>query len=588
MKLALFESTTITKLNKQPSLTIIAAPSGYKTWQFINFHVIGTQFVLNNYTTTESVAVQTIKSIFPDRFITTSSIDEIGKVEKIILERKIDEAYSFTYPTLGIEPLSLDDYDYAASASTVRKFIEKNFEMAQELENSAQTEEIYKIAFPKDDTDYNAFWSSTLLTDEEKAICRHDYDADLSMSNAKRATRWIFEKVLETKYYTKPYTLIGLHGNPGSGKTKMVCEDYCAGHNVPLLYITLDEMSSVYKMMETVGPEAVNGEVKLTLQQSIWLKCFANNLPLVVCFDEANLMKTNQYNTLSAIVSESKANIGVHAYKGSYSIKYILCWNPDTSNVKSFDGKFYDRMTFIQVEDPSKEDRIKYKTNKILTGMSGSETNCSPEALEWEKELNKNTTSFKGKFLGEVTLAPEKERSKAIEVIYNLVEKINNELYTLTKGKDVKNPNKNSYFYISDRNMEYFMDLIFGYRSVNAAVMRIITDTVPGGKTVKLSETSGKDSMVDTVPLMIATQICEKLAGDITSVNNTLFLDIKQDDVDKMKSYIDNLAYVKEAWVDPTPNQPDVADEIEETVNNFQDDALRQQVLQEVEAILNG
>lgn len=609
---AIFNTTITTNTNKEAKALLFVSNNfkGLKTWQ----HAI----VSKNGNTAEVHALSNDKLFenndFTDIISAILGIKNFEKkyddrVKAVTVCEKIDEPLALVVK--NIIPISLSDKDYTATAQSLDLYIRSKFTVLDTVKDAGGISGERKIAYPKKNINWGKTWNA--LTEEEKICVTADADLDIAMSNESRETRKVFEKAITTAYFNKPYTLIGLHGDPASGKTAMVCRDFCALNHIPVLYVTVDELSTVFKLLETVGPEMVNGKVDLTVQQSIWLKCFINDLPLVVFIDEANTMRVNQYNILAPIISEGKVNIGVHNYKNNNTIQYVLAWNPNTSNTKSFDGKFFDRMTFINVENLDPSVKTAYKIRTTIRGMYASDEDVHSEALgvcstakkenpelaekideifnkqkaiksgssaarSWfvKKEIealkSKKSPSFTaGEFttayLGEVKTSDPKKTAAAIVAIDELVAKINSKLFDLTKGKDTKNPDKNSYFYISERNSEFFADLIFGFTSVEKAVFRFVKDLIPGGNTVKFSGTGS--TLEDHTPELIAQAVTDALAAEINEVNNLLFVEIDHDAVDAAKKTAEEAIFDNNLWLSEEEKtaaaaQPESSDEGEE------------------------
>lgn len=590
--LAIFNTTITTNAGQEAKalLFVSNAFKGLKTWQ----HAI----VSKNGNTAEVHALTNDKLFentdFTDLVSAILGVKNFEKkyddrVKAITVNEKIDEL--LTTVVKNIIPISLSDKDYTATAQSLDLYIRSKFTVLDTVKDPGSVAAERKIAYPKKNINWDKTWEA--LTDEEKICVTAEADLDIAMSNETRETRQIFEKAINTNYFNKPYTLIGLHGDPASGKTAMVCRDFCALNHIPVLYVTVDELSTVFKLLETVGPEMTNGRVELTVQQSIWLKAFINDLPLVVFIDEANTMRVNQYNILAPIISEGKVNIGVHNYKNNNTIQYVLAWNPNTSNTKSFDGKFYDRMTFINVENLDPSVKTAYKIRTTVRGMYTSDEDVYGEALaiadaakkenpslsekideifNRQKEIksgsaaarawyvNKEIEALKSKkspsfvtgkftcaYLDEVKTSEPKKTAAAIVAIDELVAKINSKLFDLTKGKDTKNPDKNSYFYISERNSEFFMDLIFGFTSVEKAVFRLVKDLIPGGNTVKFS--GNTSTLEDHTPELIAQAVTDALAGEINEVNNLLFVEIDHNAVDTAKKAVEEAIFDNNQWL---------------------------------------
>lgn len=651
-KIGIFGATIKAQSGDQKAVVLVSVPDGVKTWghvvvstgvdcgdEVLFVHQVSSARMLD-------VKSKIIPAVFPNFRIMPREQDNIGKAE-IVLDCKIDDALALS---AQFDSAKLSDSDYSNSGSTLEAYIKKYFTVAQGVEDFSSSAK-RKIIFPKAAINWDETWNSPFLTDEEKENMRHPLDLDIAMSNAGRDCRKIFEKIMTTSYYLKNYTLIGLHGNPSGGKTKMVLNDYCALNNIPVVAIPCDPMMSVTQILSQVGPvnktplmtvkelspiinelknqlslleQAPEGQrddakistiidtldkvasiskecADLVKTPSILMKCLRHNLPLVVFLDEANVSTIQFQNSLAPIISDGIYKDGPEVGRNNGTIKWVLAWNPNTSNTKSFDGKFFDRISFIQVEDISPEQRIDYRTRKTLFGMygngtpdysrvdeiidHGSEDKCalseeqlqhlkervhticaSEEALMWyvKKSMGIPTYdfvpgSFTAAYKGDVALDTQDKAAAAIKAIDELVEKINRELYTETKGRDTKNPDRNSFFYISDRNIDVFTDMIFSYSDVGTAVYRYLFDLIPGGNTVRNGATGNKMSSEDTTPAIIAQAIRDKLDGDIIKLNNFLFTEITQADVDHANDIMRKAVFDPVVWTPVTVNM--VADD---------------------------
>lgn len=623
--------------NIQEAIVVVAVPDGNKTWQHVVLSIDNNTFVVHQSTGT-GILNKIPNILFPSCLKNSREEDTLTPAN-ITLEQKIDEALAMT---MDIEPIKLIDSDYSNSGSTLKVYIQKHFTVSQTVEDVNKITSKRKIAYPKTKIDYNLTWNSTILSNEEKESMRHPLDLDIAMSNDDRDCRKIVEKIMFTDYFTKNFTLIGLHGNPGGGKTKMILNDICALNNIPVVAIPCDPMMGVTQMLSQVGPvnqktvlnekEVVslinNLKNRLTILQqntqptnteieeansivtalnnlatsstqhaelvktpSILMKCLKNNLPLVVFLDEANCSSTQFQNSLAPIISDGIFKDGPEVGHNNNTIKWILAWNPNTSNTKSFDGKFFDRISFVQVEDVTTEQRQSYRLRKTIHGLyddkpdysaadaiiaaakaENTETkidwdniltdvhkyNASKAALEWLAKRKVNTALslctpnfqtgvFTNAYLADVTLDTQDKAAEAIKEIDSLVEKINDELYIQTKGKDIKNPDRNSFLYISDRNLDVFTDMIFSYSSVSKAVYRFLFDLIPAGNTLRTN--SNTKSSEDQTPKIIAQAICDKLANEITKLHNILFVEICEAEVNQAQDALLKAQFDPAAWV---------------------------------------
>ena len=635
-KIAIFTCEVKTNIGEaQKALLFVTIPQGYKSWQ----HVVvttgeaeGTKCVIQLIAPANDVLdSKTWNTFFQNYNLVT--LDQGIKNEDVTITSKIDELLVNNF---DFDSCPLEEDDYLSNNNTLLNYLNNHFKMAPGIESRVFKATSRKIAFPKANINWDETWNSPYLTDEEKVNITQSIDLDIVMANEGRECRKEVEKVLNTNYYNKNFTCIGLHGNPGGGKTKMILNDICAVNHIPAIAIPCDPMMSINQILAQVGPvnkdatvskKELEGTInslknRLTLLQqnsnpteeekeeikevlkalndisniskecadlvktpSILMKCLKYNLPLVVFLDEANCASTQFQNSLAPIISDGMYKDGPEVGKNKGTIKWILAWNPNTSNTKSFDGKFYDRINFIQVEDISSKERIAYRTRRTIAGMFGGnadyteadrvlkkaklgeeetnkisekvhQINASSEALKWytKKEIEKvsggkSKTFPKGEFetayLNEVTLASQQAVADTIKDIDNLVEKINEKLYKLTKGRDTKNPDRNSFFYISDRNLDIFTDYIFSYSDVRKGIHRFIFDLIPGGNTVKTSA-NNDDSTEDKTSTFIADSICDYFQAKIEELDKKFFIDIPESEKN------DALTKFKDIEFDPT------------------------------------
>lgn len=419
-----------------------------------------------------------------------------------------------------------------------------------------------KMAYRKRVIDWDKTWNSPYLTEEEKAYLRQNLDLDIWFSNNKRETYQIFSHMIETDYPNRKFDLIGLHGNFGSGKTEMV-RCYAAEHNAPMMYINASSMLKIQGLLAKITPAKLTDDTakaELTVQETIWLKCLKHDLYLIVNFDEFNLFEIRESNALAPIISEGKAFVDAlaTAFSNDHTILYVGCWNPDTANAKSLDGKMYDRCIFLNVEDIDEKVIDEFQTRKrtnaaygtdidelnnlittapaevqpILKQAIAAEPNTSKDSMaafiDYET-APKKASPVEGKLvlhhLNDVVLDSREAFEEASHRINAFINKVNQALYIETKGKDTKNPNYNFAFYVPKRAYDYAVDLIFQFSDVYKATYRLISDLIPGGGTVRIDAMadSGKKSHVDETPYHIAENICTGMSADIEALNRYLF-----------------------------------------------------------------
>lgn len=655
--LALFDSEITAPNGTQKGITLVSIPEGEKTWVATTVAFENNRMVLLKTTNARAMQLGLIGTLFPDckgqPGDTAHTIKEgtVKLTSRIIMDKlPLDVAQA--------RPAKLTDADFTNGGSTLQVFLANNgYDLDPSIQDPVADLAIRKIAFPKDNVNYDVFWNSPLITAEEKKVCSPKLDLDLCMGNASRPCFKLFQKIMTTKYDNKSFTAIGLHGNPGCGKSQMVT-NWCALEHIPLVTIPCDPMMSIAQILSQVGPQQTEGVIdkatvaplihglkaklemleqapcptdpdekrdyekqmqdtlealdklttlsketaELVKTPSILMKCLKNNLPLVVFFDEANIASTAFQNSLAPIMSDGVYKDGPITGRNNNTIKWVLAWNPATSNAKSFDGKFFDRLSFVHVPDLSAAEKLAFRTRKIVSRMHGTQASTtaldklaqkekkrieapvlqdiitqaasmpgSDEAKAWyasyliEKKFPTVPTfkenQFRPAYSEEVQTSDPEATVAAIAAIDGIADLANIELCSLTRGKDTKNPEKNSYYYISDRNRDIFADTVMGYSSVTAGLVNFIFNLIPGGGTVKTGGTV--NPLNDTTPAVIATTVASKLGGQCEQAQTVLFsnapVSASVGNALTAGELISANQFNADAWVAPTPETPTVA-----------------------------
>lgn len=609
---ALFNSQVTAPNGTQKALTVVSIPDGEKTWVASTVAFAGNRLAILKTTNARGMQLGLLATLFPEchgHSADTSRVRSTTDGPAIKLTSRIDMS-KLPLENAQARPAKLGDTDFTNGGSTLQAFLANNgYDLDPSIQDPTVNLAIRKVAFPQDKVNYDLFWNSPLISDEEKKVCTPKLDLDICMSNASRPCFRLFRKIMTTRYFNKNFTAVGLHGNPGGGKSQMVT-NWCALEHIPLVTIPCDPMMGITQILSQVGPKQnetvvdktalaplIQGlKAKLDLLQqnptpdeaeirkvlealdkaasiskeaadlvktpSILMKCLKNDLPLVVFLDEANIASTAFQNSLAPIISDGVYKDGPVTGRNSGTIKWVLAWNPATTNAKSFDGKFFDRLFFLQVPDLSAAEQLSYRTRKIVSGMYGAQASNaalekvakkekkrveapvlqdilnqatamtgSDEARAWyasyliEKKFPTVPTfkenEFKPAYLEEVQISDPASTAAAIATVDGIVDLANTELCSLTRGKDTKNPDKNSYYYISGRNRDIFLDMVMGYSSVTAGLVNFIYNLIPGGCTVKAGGTV--NPLNDTTPAIIATTIASKLGGQCDQAQQALF-----------------------------------------------------------------
>ena len=415
-----------------------------------------------------------------------------------------------------------------------------------------------KLAFKKRVINWEKTWQSDKLTPEEKEYLTVPLDLNIYAANQTRQSYKIMEHILETEYPDHPWTAIGLHGDPASGKTTAIAT-YAAAHHAPILYIACSSVLKIQKLLAKITPQqlAQNKEAQLTVEETIWLKCFYNNLPLIVNLDEFNLLDIQETNALAPIITEHKVMVDAldKGFKNDNTIIYVASWNPNTSCSRSLDEKMYDRFFFINFEaiDPAVQKSFKQDLtvgallgittqaqDNIIKGLPQEDQdfikkNCAPNAsvaaltaFVQERSTPKSTPEPKKRVfvahnVEDIVLDDEQSIREAVGKIEEFRVKVSDTLFNQTRGCDTKNPDRNFGFYIPYRSGNYFADLIFQYSDVEAATKRFIQDLLPGGHVLRIAGKGGNNLKEDNVPETVATDIVSTLGKDVQTLNNVLF-----------------------------------------------------------------
>lgn len=332
-------------------------------------------------------------------------------------------------------------------------------------------------------------------------------------------------------------------------------------------------------------------DVQLTEQDSIILKCKKHDLPLVVLLDEINMFTTLLQATLADVITSGYVNVGVHTYKSNPSnIIWFGAYNPNTYKASPFELKFRDRALFFCSEMPTEKQLIAHKQRKNQAIMLGTHSVMndlevkvnnfkekypelndqvdgifnmisnivqvslpSKEAVDWffdyqtDKLLGKNKLSFKeGKFTNaykkDITLASADSINEATSRMLKYVNKVNEILINITKGIDLKNPDNNFSFYIPNRAVDYFFDLIHCFSSVDKATDFMIYNLIPNGDTCRYGTDFNPASI-------ISSSVRTSLQTDIDELQKFLFSDFDASlEIDAVNKATDN-DYKSDLWI---------------------------------------
>lgn len=483
--------------------------------------------------------------------------------------------------------------------------------------------------------DWNLFWDSNLLTDEEKDMCRTSIDVQVAYSNKDRDIRRIIQRQFNVDYPSRTWMFNMLHGVPGSGKTTMVMKDICALNNIPCLYIIGDARASISKMIAVVGPTQMpNGSVELTLTESVWAKCMKYNLPLVVFIDEIDTMSTLDLKQLGTLATEGKAVINTTHYKNdARSIYYFGAFNPGSANASEFPDSFEDRLMWFSVPKVSEEEQIAYTNisyssklnisskqsiiqdyldklqsikennpeleskikNLALTFTSLKLNACDEKALRWfcDEQIKSLTStqssvSFKEGVLTDVyahqvgTIDYIPDVSTKITKFFN---KMNAKLAESTRGIQKTKRDRNACITIPNRCYDVFVDLIFSYSSVEKAFEFIIMNRLPEGFVLNVAG-STTQAGVDGAPKSLYNALHSYMEADIKDLHNYLFNSVNSEEAEEEynKSII-SLQHVAASNTTVNNSSPSLS----EMVNNLEDTSSADiDEWGEVEDILGG
>ena len=633
----------------QPSITVVAETSTTKRFAGATVCFKDTPvrtLVVLKATVSSIIGDVEYENIFKGLFsysaITSTGNFSLSSVDDVELLEKLDIIfYDNTLSKTFTRAYKLNDKD--CNGLTLKDFITAEYTFVDtDIQDYVVSKKVSrKYALPKVQRDYDVFWKSNELTENEKDYCRCKIDLDICMSNADKDMFKVLNRTLTAEYPERNWVLNILFGDPSSGKTTMI-QNLCAMMNAPLVKLTGDPTISMTKLIMTVGPENISNtltkqdyidklksrglsdseidlldydinkavlnskdvDVQLTEQESIILKCIKHHLPLVVLLDEVNMFTTLLMATLADVITSGYVNVGVHTYKDEgHNIMWFGAYNPNTYKCSPFEGKFRDRALFFCSEMPTEEQLIQHKQRKVVAKLFGNKailsqleekaealsaehpeqakeindlmtslslicqsTTPSSEAVQWYfdykskellegKELSFNEKEFTDYYINDVTLADVDSIKEATARILVYANKVNELLSKLTKGIDTKNPDSNFSFYIPNRAMDYFTDLIFCFTSVKRATEFIIYNLLPNGNTLRYGnkENPAQD---------IADSITSSLSIEIQDLQAFLFSDLDTTAIVQALGDLNNVVYDSNLWLLPATG---VADEPEDS-----------------------
>lgn len=518
----------------------------------------------------------------------------------LLITNKLDKIFYSSFLTKhNFSSLSLSDRD--TNNISLNAYVNSIATLADTNGNPVTLTDATSFVAPRKwcnhykEVDWNQFWNSPLLTEEEKDMCRTSVDIQVAYSNKDRDIRKIIERQFTVDYPSRNWIFNMLHGVPGSGKTTMVMKDICALNNIPCLYIIGDARASISKMIAVVGPiQMPNGTVELTLTESVWAKCMKYNLPLVVFIDEIDTMSTLDLKQLGTLVTEGKAVINTTHYKNdTRSIFYFGAFNPGSANASEFPDSFEDRLMWFSIPKVTEREQIDYinisyksklninnkqsiiqsyvdklesikeanptlinKIDNLAFNFTTLNLNaCDEQALTWfcEEQINhllsssNSTISFKeGEFVNAYAhqinnIDYSNEVGKAIKSFFN---KTNTKLAELTRGIQKTKRDRNATITIPDRAYDIFVDLIFSYSSVDKAFEFMIKNRLPEGFILNVAG-ANTQAGVDNAPGVLYTALHNYMEADIKDLHNFLFNSIKSDEAEEeFDTFINKLQHV--------------------------------------------
>lgn len=425
--------------------------------------------------------------------------------------------------------------------------------------------------FKKNNIDFSKTWNSPLLTKEEKEMLLPAPDFEV-LQSWYNSDRWaLMYKIMFSKHYSKKYFATCLMGLPAGGKTKFI-NCFCWFYGIPLVTIIGDPVNSLSKVLAQTGPVNVvdnqgNETAILKKVKTLFFKLISNNLPCCLFNDELVLNLSSYISQLAPAISDGvyTANGGIDYAKVDVSnVLHFAAYNPNTSKACEIDDKVYSRFNFMYFKPISLADKAFVSNNKIKAMYE------DPSLIQNEIQKIKDTYAsswYKDNFLNCVdtecsydtfkTVASnyfnyhmngkidsmhiiDKESFKFFEdeknnldldkqitfnnLINDLVIKINGYLYEITKGTNTKWLNKESYFYISDRNIDIFKEYILFY-GLSDGIKNFCSDLIPGCNTVRVSGCNQTSALDDDTPSFVGSNVLDLFGkSNLDQFNSKLFL----------------------------------------------------------------
>lgn len=438
-----------------------------------------------------------------------------------------------------------------------------------------------KYASKHKDVDWNLFWDSTLLSDEEKDYCKTKLNLQIAYNNSKRPVREYIRTQFYTDYESRKYVDTIMTGVPGSGKTSMILSDICPMDNIPVIYWTADVREAFTKHIIQVTPEGIpqqDGSIKVELMKviTIFCKCLMHSLPLLVFVDEVNNAASLDNKAFATLISEGKIMVGTtFVHDKERAVKYVCAYNPGSIGEQEFPESFLDRRLLVQVDKTPQDEMISFRRGLKVARFIGIENqmglidsvkesypNLAPmldrvdantvtkENLDWLVDkygTNKTLVPVKGKYVPHFDTDVNVSFDDAIdEKITKFFDLVNKQLRTITQGRVTNVKNRGYAIQIPDRCYDVFVSTIFNFSSVEDATKFTIINNIDRGNVVKV-DTSAEDNAPEVVWETIKTN----LGSEMDALQKYLFSGFNpQIFNDDLFNVIKNVSYLPEAPAD--------------------------------------
>ena len=599
MLLALFEG----RVGTLPCTHLVFSPAETKGFAYVSFaiskvdNIPGARCYLSILAASSDLATTSkdfatffrqLSSLANDNFCSyVKSTATLFTKEQLFITKKINNLKVCPeFNSKDFKFLDLNDKD--SNGVLLKDYLEETFTVENVLQDFKKSKTpIRKWGYPSMDLDTKRFWESTNISDDVKAYCTPVLDPDLLLSWQDSFQFKSMHHAIHTEYADTFFKLFILSGPPAGGKSTFA-ETLAAYEHLPFIKIPADPNTTVQKLLTSVAPILIDGDVKLTRQHSPLGLSIDEKCPVVVCFEEFNYMPTSLTSIIADFITSGRLTAGTETFATDISnIIWIVNYNPKSKHQNEFDDKFTNRGIFYWFDEIPFDTRWEYlmrKTMALNYPCSAELKQSYQDKFALLKEKNPSLVSrlddFSSTFFsyidckkpssvpaldnlikifednangvrhnfsfkeneftdyhtGDFSPVSESDSSAAFLALGKYVKAVTEELTSMTTGIDTSNSNRHSRLTIENRGQEHFIDTILALGNTLEATRTWIVNRIPGDFVCKSSLSNERTK--DVLPTVIADAICTKVERLAEETDIALFSNISMVDIDEYKKWL--------------------------------------------------